>query len=190
MRLMYHFIMTPLTFMYLTRKGTSDIMRSEQAILYPIASRVTNLLLTIFWSHASQRRRGGGRGGEEEGGSRVIDDRAQLPGSISANPGLSCFNSDFFFFCSKAFARIIFAIPLENLIIKLYTKRIQPNLLLKLSYLNSNFAVSLGSVLTWLWTTQPWLSRQDYYYYYYYYSNLIWRHSLIGQQKHLHIRLY
>ena len=190
MRLMYHFIMTPLTFMYLTRKGTSDIMRSEHT--RPYYTQLRQEWPTCCWlffdpTHLNAEGVAGGGGGKE-GGSRVIDDRAQLPGSISANPGLSCFNSDFFFFCSKAFARIIFAIPLENLIIKLYTKRIQPNLLLKLSYLNTNFAVSLGSVLTWLWTTQPWLSRQDYYYYYY--SNLIWRHSLIGQQKHLHIRLY
>ena len=178
MRLMYHFIMTPLTFMYLTRKGTSDIMRSEQAILYPIASRVTNLLLTIFWSHASQRRRGGGRGGgEEEGGSRVIDDRAQLPGSISANPGLSCFNSDFFFFCSKAFARIIFAIPLENLIIKLYTKRIQPNFKFKFCSI-PGFSLDLTLNNPALVESPRLLLL------------LLFKSHLTSFVKHLHIRLY
>ena len=116
MRLMYHFIMTPLTFMYLTRKGTSDIMRSEHTRPYYTQLRQEWPTYCLLFLDPTQFN-----------ACRLIVDRAQLPGSISANPGLSCFNSDFFFFCSKAFARIIFAIPLENLIIKLYTKRIQPN---------------------------------------------------------------
>ena len=51
---------------------------------------------------------------------------------------------DFFFFSSKAFSQIIFCTFLEHSIIKLQTKRIKLNLLLKHYYLNSNFALTLG----------------------------------------------
>ena len=64
-------------------------------------------------------------------------------GPISANPG-SNFNLGSFFFCSKAFSQIICTILLEHPIIKLQAKRIQLNLLSKLSYLNSNFALTPG----------------------------------------------
>ena len=62
---------------------------------------------------------------------------------ISANLGLN-FNQGFFFLLSKTLFRIIFSIFLEYPIIKLKAKRIKLNLLFKLSYLSSNFALTLG----------------------------------------------
>ena len=55
MRLMYPFIMTPLTFMYLTRKGTSDIMRSEHTRPY----------YSLFFDLTHLNAEGGGVGGGE-----------------------------------------------------------------------------------------------------------------------------
>ena len=63
--------------------------------------------------------------------------------SISAYQGLD-FNLGFFFFLSNTFSCIIFSIFLEYPITKLQTKRIQLNLLLRRSYLNSNFALTVG----------------------------------------------
>ena len=63
---------------------------------------------------------------------------------ISVNPGLN-FNPGFFFFCSKTISRIIFSslfIESNHQIVD--TKRIKLNLLFKLSYLNQNFALTLG----------------------------------------------
>ena len=68
---------------------------------------------------------------------KILGPVVQRP--ISANPGLN-FNPGFFFFCLKAFSRIIFPIKL--------------NLLFKLLYQNSNFPLTLG-YLTQFWTTQP-----------------------------------
>ena len=53
---------------------------------------------------------------------------------ISANPGLN-FNMGFFFFCSKAFSRIIHQIV---------SKRNNTEFAFKPSYLNSNFALTPG----------------------------------------------
>ena len=77
---MYPFIMTPLTFVYLTRKGTSDIMRSEH-------TRPCYLLL--FDPTYLNAEGGGARGNSTY--------RRQGPVlSTSANPGLN-FNAGFFF---------------------------------------------------------------------------------------------
>ena len=62
---------------------------------------------------------------------------------FSANLGLN-FNPGFFFFSSKALSRIIFSILLEYPITKLQAKRIRLDLFFKLSYLSSNFALTLG----------------------------------------------
>ena len=71
-----------------------------------------------------------------------LDPVVQRP--ISVNPGLN-FNSGFFFVCSRAFPRIIFSqLFFEHAINKLYAKRIKLNVLFKLSYLNSNFTLTLG----------------------------------------------
>ena len=52
-----------------------------------------------------------------------------------------------YFFCSKAFFRIkLSRFFLEYQIIKLWTKRIKLNFLFKLSYLDWNFALTLGYV--------------------------------------------
>ena len=77
---------------------------------------------------------------------------------ISANPGLN-FNPGFFFFCSKAFPRIFFSILFRASNCQIVEKnKIKLNVLFKLSYLNSNFAQTLG--LTLLWTTWgPFLER-------------------------------
>ena len=64
--------------------------------------------------------------------------RAQLfEGWLSLNPG-------FFFFCSKAFSRTIFSNIHRASNHQLVDKRIKLTLLYKLSYLNSNFALTLG----------------------------------------------
>ena len=62
---------------------------------------------------------------------------------VSANPGLN-FDAGFFFFLSKALYRIIFSVFLEYPIVKLWAKRIKLNWIFKLSYLSSNFALTLG----------------------------------------------
>ena len=62
---------------------------------------------------------------------------------ISAIPGLN-FNLGLFFFSSKAFSRTIFSILFRVANPKLLTKRIKLNMLFKLSYLNSNFELTLG----------------------------------------------
>ena len=63
---------------------------------------------------------------------------------ISANPGLN-FNLGFFFFCSKAFFRIIFSIlfraPNHQQCIG---KKNKTEFAFKLSFLNSNFALTPG----------------------------------------------
>ena len=102
MRLMHPFIMTPLTFMYLTRKGTSDIMRSEHTRPYYTQLRQEWPTYCLLFLDPTQFN-----------ACRLIVDRAQLPGSISANPGLN-FSASFFFFCSKAFSPMIFVIPFRE----------------------------------------------------------------------------
>ena len=62
---------------------------------------------------------------------------------ISAKPRLN-FNSGFFFFWSKAFSRIILSILLRTSNHQIITKFIKLNLIFKLSYLNSNFLLTLG----------------------------------------------
>ena len=61
---------------------------------------------------------------------------------ISANLGLN-FNSFFFFLCLKALKRIIFLYYLRASIHQIVDKRIELNLLSKLFYLKSNFALTL-----------------------------------------------
>ena len=71
-----------------------------------------------------------------------LDPVVQRP--ISTSPGLN-FSSGFFFVCSKAFPKILFPqLFLEHSINKLYAKRIKLNVLFKLLYLHSNFALTLG----------------------------------------------
>ena len=72
---------------------------------------------------------------------------------ISANPGLN-FNLGFFFFCSKVFYRIIFSILFRASNHQIAGKKNKMNLLFKLSYLNSNFVLTMV-ILTLLWTTRP-----------------------------------
>ena len=64
---------------------------------------------------------------------------------ISANPGLNL-NLGFFSFCSKAFSRIIFSILSRASSHQIVGKKnnFKLNLLFKLSYMNSNFALTLG----------------------------------------------
>ena len=89
---------------------------------------------------------------------------------ISANLGLN-FNPGFFFFCSKAFSRIIFSLLFRASHHQLQAKRIQLNLILKLSYnMKSNFWVDL----TLLWTTRPWTiqsSKGAVYFYSHHYQH-------------------
>ena len=73
----------------------------------------------------------------------AIDQGPVVQRPISTNPGLN-FNPGFFFFCFKAFSRIIFPFFLEQPITELQTRSIKLNLLFKLLYLNSNFALTLG----------------------------------------------
>ena len=66
---------------------------------------------------------------------------------IGAHPGLN-FHPGFFFFSSKAFFfRYYSLLSLDHPIIKLQTKRIKPNLLFTLSFLNSKFCTNPG--LSW-----------------------------------------
>ena len=79
------------------------------------------------------------------------------PGLISANPGLNL-NQGFFFLCSKAFYRRIFSILFRALHYQVVTKIIKLDLLLKLSYLNWNFALTLGYLIPALNIPAPGLS--------------------------------
>ena len=62
---------------------------------------------------------------------------------ISANPGLN-FNLGFFFFCSKAFSRIIFTILFRASNHQIVGKNSKTEFAFKFSYLNSNFTLTLG----------------------------------------------
>ena len=77
---------------------------------------------------------------------------------IGAHPGLN-FHPGFFFFSSKAFFfRYYSLLSLDHPIIKLQTKRIKPNLLFTLSFLNSKFCTNPG--LSWPSSEQP--VHEDY----------------------------
>ena len=70
--------------------------------------------------------------------------RAQLfEGRLVLNPGLNLTRVSFSF-VQKHFLGQFYVIFIEHRIINLLTKRIKLNLLYKLSYLNSNFALTLG----------------------------------------------
>ena len=70
--------------------------------------------------------------------------RAQLfEGRLALNPGLNLTRVSFSF-VQKHFLGQFFLIFIAHRIINLLTKRIKLNLLYKLSYLNSNFALTLG----------------------------------------------
>ena len=70
--------------------------------------------------------------------------RAQLlEGRLALNPGLNLTRVSFSF-VQKHFLGQFYVIFIEHRIINLLTKRIKLNLLYKLSYLNSNFALTLG----------------------------------------------
>ena len=62
---------------------------------------------------------------------------------ISANQGLD-FNLGFFFSLSNTFSCIIFSILFRVSNHQIANKRIQLNLLFRRSYLNSNFALTMG----------------------------------------------
>jgi len=62
---------------------------------------------------------------------------------ISANRGLN-FNLGFFFFCSKVFSGIIFSILFRASNHQIVGKKNKTDFLFKLSYLNSNFVLTLG----------------------------------------------
>ena len=66
--------------------------------------------------------------------SKIVDLGPVVRRPFSTNPRLNV-DTGFFFFCSKAFSGKIFSITINEL---LYAKRI------KLIYLNSNFALTLG----------------------------------------------
>ena len=73
-----------------------------------------------------------------------LRNRAQLfEGRLALNPGLN-FTWVSFSFVQKHFLGQFSLIFIEHRIINLLTKRIKLNLLYKLSYLNSNFALTLG----------------------------------------------
>ena len=61
---------------------------------------------------------------------------------ISANPGLNFNPGFFFFFGSKAFSRIIFSILFSASNHQIVSKRNTTEFAFKLSYLNSNFALT------------------------------------------------
>jgi len=70
--------------------------------------------------------------------------RAQLfEGRLALNPGLNLARVSFSF-VQENFLRQFSLIFIEHRIINLLTKRMKLNLLYKLSYLNSNFALTLG----------------------------------------------
>ena len=74
---------------------------------------------------------------------RVYEDPWNMR-SLDIRPGLN-FNPNFFLFSLKAFYQIIFPIVFRASSIKLIEKkRIKLNWLLKLSFLNSNFTLTLG----------------------------------------------
>ena len=62
---------------------------------------------------------------------------------ISADPRLN-FNLGLFFFCSKAFSRIIFSILFRASNHQIVGKKNKTDFLFKLSYLSSNFALTLS----------------------------------------------
>ena len=62
---------------------------------------------------------------------------------ISNNPGLNL-NPRFFIFFSKAYSRIFFSIFFRSSSYQTWTKRTKMNFLFELSYLNSNFTLTLG----------------------------------------------
>ena len=62
---------------------------------------------------------------------------------ISANSGLN-FNLGFFLFCSKTFSQIIFSILFRASNHQIVGKKNKTEFAFKLSYLNSNFALTLG----------------------------------------------
>ena len=66
-----------------------------------------------------------------------------LEGQLVLNPGLNLTRVSFSF-VQKHFLGQFYVIFIEHRIINLLTKRIKLNLLYKLSYLNSNFALTLG----------------------------------------------
>ena len=73
-----------------------------------------------------------------------LTSRAQLfEGRLALNPGLNLTRVSFSF-VQKHFLGQFSLIFIEHRIINLLTKRIKLNLLYKLSYLNSNFALTLG----------------------------------------------
>ena len=63
---------------------------------------------------------------------------------ISANPGLNLNLGFFFFFCSKAFSRIIFSILFKASNHQIVGKNNKTEFAFKFSYLNSNFTLTLG----------------------------------------------
>ena len=75
---------------------------------------------------------------------RLLKSWAQLfDGRLAFNPGLNL-TRDSFSFVQKHFLGQFSLIFIEHRIINLLTKRTKLNLLYKLSYLNSNFALTLG----------------------------------------------
>ena len=74
--------------------------------------------------------------------------------SISAHPGLN-FNPGYFFCCClKAFSRIMFSLLSGASNHQIVGKKNTTELLFKLSFLKSNFGLTLVN-LTLLWTTRP-----------------------------------
>ena len=71
--------------------------------------------------------------------------RAQLlEGRLALNPGLN-FNPGFFLFCSKAFPEnFLYSFQSIGPTIKIVHRRMKLNWLVKCSYLNSNFTLTLG----------------------------------------------
>ena len=65
--------------------------------------------------------------------------------SISTNQGLN-FNPGFYFYCSKTFSPIISCIVYRASNHQIVDKIISLNFIFKLPYLNSNFALTLGSL--------------------------------------------
>ena len=82
--------------------------------------------------------------------------RAQLlEGRLALNPGLN-FNPGFFLFCSKAFPEnFLYSFQSIGPTIKIVHRRMKLNWLVKCSYLNSNFTLTLGYLYPVL-TTRPW----------------------------------
>ena len=92
---------------------------------------------------------------------------------VSANPGLN-FNPGYFFFSSKAFSQKIYCILFRVFNHKIVENRIKLNLHFKLSYLNSNFVLTLGNV-------NPALNNPAL-------ENITW--SALGKQNTRAVRVY